>query len=248
MDYTKKEIKSILKALEDDVNYYGAFGQQFLSNSNIRTLLTDPLSFGKPTEPHINLVKGQYFHNAVLEPHKIETDFKIIDASTRNTTIYKTESAGEICLLKKEKTELDNLIKTMLDNPTANDLINDIDVEYEVPGLIKIDSEWWKMKADIKNNTQSLIVDLKTTGDIDKFSKSADSFNYDSQAYIYSTYFGYDFVFVVMCKKSGRLGIYDCSPSFLARGKEKVERAIEAYRKFTEEDFDPTSYYINETL
>ena len=67
--YTKKEIKNILKQLENDENYYGAFGQQFLSNSNIRTLLNDPLSFGKPTEPHINLVKGQYFHNAVLEPH-----------------------------------------------------------------------------------------------------------------------------------------------------------------------------------
>jgi len=243
----KKEINHILKELQDDNNYYGEFGQQFLSNSNIRTLIKDPLSFGQPTEPHLNLVKGQYFHNAVLEPEKIET-FRIIDASTRNTKIYKEEAGGEICLLKKEKEELDELIEIMLANPTAKNLIKDVDVEYEIPGLINLEGEWWKMKADIKNNTQSLIVDLKTTGDIDKFASSAWEYNYDSQAYIYSTYFNMDFVFVVMCKKSKRLGIFDCSPEFLLRGREKVEKAVELYREFTDKSFNPREYFMSKTL
>jgi len=243
----KKQIAHILKELESDENYYGEFGQQFLSNSNIRTLIKDPLSFGKPTEPHLNLVKGQYFHNLVLEPEKID-DFRIIDASTRNTKIYKEESAGEICLLKKERDDLVELVDIMMTNPTARDLIKDIDVEYEVPGLLDLSGEWWKMKADVKNNTQSLIIDLKTTGDIDKFASSAWEFNYDSQAYIYSTYFGMDFMFIVMCKKSKRLGIFDCSPEFLLRGREKVERAVEAYRKFTDKSFDPKTYFLSKTL
>ncbi len=245
--YTDKEIKKILKQLENDENYYGEYGQQFLSNSNIKTLLEDPLKFGKPTEPHLNLVKGQYFHNAVLEPHKVE-DFKIIDANSRNSKAYKDESNGEICLLTKEKQELDTLIDIMLLNPTAWDLIRDVDVEYEVPGLINLEDEWWKMKADIKNNTQQLIVDIKTTGDISKFESSANTYNYDSQAYIYSTYFDMDFVFVVACKKTHQIGIFDCSPGFLARGKEKVEMAVEAYRKFASEDFNAETYCITQTL
>jgi hypothetical protein len=246
--YTEKEIKNILKQLENDEKYYGDFGKQFLSNSGIRTLLRDPLSFGQPTEPHLNLVKGQYFHNAVLEPHKIATDFKIIEAASRNSKVYKDESAGEICLLSKEQQQLDDLIKIMLDTPAANDLIRDIDVEYEVPGLLQLEGEWWKLKADIKNNTQKLIVDIKTTGDIDKFESSANEYNYDSQAYIYSEYFGYDFVFVVACKKSNRIGIFDCSTPFLARGREKVERAVEAYREFGNKEFDPVEYHIKKTL
>lgn len=243
----KKQISSILKELRNDDSYYGEFGQQFLSNSAIRTLLKDPLSFGKPTEPHLNLVKGSYFHALVLEPEKIK-DFLIIDSSTRNTKIYKEEAFGEVCLLKKEETDLKELVDIMLNNPTARDLIQDIDVEYEVPGLISLEGEWWKMKADIKNNTQSLIVDLKTTGDIDKFASSAWEYNYDSQAYIYSTYFNMDFIFVVMCKKSKRLGIFDCSPEFLLRGREKVEKAVDVYRKFTDKSFDPKTYFISNTL
>ena len=57
-----------------------------------------------------------------------------------------------------------------------------------------------------------------------------------------------DFVFVVVCKKSKRLGIFDCSPEFLARGKEKVEQAVELYRKYSDKSFDPKTYFIANTL
>ena len=42
---TEKQIKSVLKRLENDEDYYGEFGKQFLSNSDIRALLKDPLTF-----------------------------------------------------------------------------------------------------------------------------------------------------------------------------------------------------------
>jgi hypothetical protein len=51
-----------------------------------------------------------------------------------------------------------------------------------------------------------------------------------------------------MCKKSGRLGIFDCSPEFIARGKQKVLNAVEAYRKFTDVSFDPNEYFMAKTL
>jgi hypothetical protein len=51
-----------------------------------------------------------------------------------------------------------------------------------------------------------------------------------------------------MCKKSKRLGIFDCSPEFLLRGRDKVERAVEAYRKFTDKSFDPREYFLSNTL
>jgi hypothetical protein len=245
---TEKEIKATLKRLENDEDYYGEFGKKFLSNSNIRSLLKDPLSFNQPITNNPNLIIGSYFHTLILEPDKLER-IKIIDASTRNTTKYKVLSEGEMCLLQHEADSIQLLRDTVMENKIARDLIRDIDVEYEVPGILNLSGEWWKLKADIKNNTQSLVVDLKTTSDIDKFRYSAKEYNYDSQAYIYSTYFNMDMVFIAVDKKSRKIGIYDCSPQFLESGKDKVERAVEAYRLFHKtENFDIKNYCITETL
>ncbi|MEN8836175.1 MAG: PD-(D/E)XK nuclease-like domain-containing protein [Polaribacter sp.] len=238
----------ILKNLDDDEKYYGDYGKQFLSNSDIKALLNDPLNFKKPIVGNPNLIKGGYFHTLVLEPEKLER-YKIIDASTRNTKIYKDLSGGEMCLLQKEADELQLLRDKLMANNVCRELIQDIDVEYEVPGIIQLEDEWWKLKADIVNNTQGFVVDLKTTSDLDKFRYSAKLYNYDSQAYIYSSYFKKDMIFVVVDKQTHKIGIFDCSPEFLERGKEKVQRAVEQYRLFyKDQDFDPAQYIITKTL
>ena len=245
---TKTELNKVLHKLDDDEQYYGEFGRQFLSNSDIKSLLEDPLSFKQPIVGNPNLVKGSYFHTLVLEPDKLER-FKIIDAGTRNTKKYKDLSGGEMCLLEKEADELNELRDKLLGVTAARELIQDIDVEYEVPGVQELEGEWWKLKADIVNKTQGYVIDLKTTSDIDKFSYSAKVYNYDSQAYIYSTYFKMDFLFIVICKKSKKIGIFDCSPQFLESGKDKVQRAVEQYRLFyKDENFNPAEYFISKTL
>ena len=40
--------QKILDALRDDEQYYGEFGQQYLSNSDVGTLLKNPTQFRKP--------------------------------------------------------------------------------------------------------------------------------------------------------------------------------------------------------
>ena len=37
--------KEIIEKLRDDENYYGKFGKQYLSNSDISALLNNPLDF-----------------------------------------------------------------------------------------------------------------------------------------------------------------------------------------------------------
>ena len=39
-----------IEKLRDDEHYYGAFGKKYLSNSDISTLLTNPLALGKASE------------------------------------------------------------------------------------------------------------------------------------------------------------------------------------------------------
>ena len=80
--------KEIIDKLREDKHYYGEFGQQYLSNSNISTLLDNPLALREPQKQIPAFLVGGYFHTAILEPEKLKS-FKIIEASNRNTKVYK---------------------------------------------------------------------------------------------------------------------------------------------------------------
>ncbi len=137
----------------------------------------------------------------------------------------------------------------VLANDICKDLIINSQTEYEKPGIINMFNNNWKGKADIVNHEEKLVIDLKTTNDIDKFQWSASKFNYDSQAYIYSKLFGYEFLFIVIDKNTHQIGMFDCSPQFYERGEDKVRKASEAYDLFYKtKDFDPKQYFISKTL
>jgi hypothetical protein len=57
-------------------------------------------------------------------------------------------------------------------------------------------------------------------------------------------------MFVVVDKSSGRLGLYDCSPEFMDKGREKVYQAMEVYNLFFGENptEDIDQFFINQTL
>ena len=241
--------KEIIEKLRIDEHYYGDFGKQYLSNSDIKTLLTNPLALKEPSKTNAHFLVGGYFHTAILEPDKIKK-YKIIETSSRNTKVYKEMSGGEMCLLQHEVDLIDNLISTMLNNKVCRELISGPGTaEYEVPEITELFGQMWKGKADVVNHSEKLIVDLKTTSDLDGFKWNAKKYNYDSQAYIYRQLFGYEFVFIAIDKKTGQIGLFDCSDNFYRSGEEKVEKASEAYDLFyNTEGFDPQQYFINQTL
>ena len=202
-----------LKALQDDTNYYGDFGKKYLSNSDIGTLLTNPLALGQKMANRPAFLVGGYFHTAILEPEKLK-NFRIVEATTRNTKAYKEISDGEMCLLKHEVDQIDLMTEKMLSNEVCRDLIRSGNVEYEQPEITELEGQLWKGKADIVNHDEKLIIDLKTTAE-----------------------------------NTHQIGIFDCSPEFYARGKDKVERAVQAYELFYKsEDFDPKQYFLTKTL
>ena len=239
----------ILKALEDDSKYYGEFGKQYLSNSDIGKLLKNPTQFRVSNEFTKPMLEGRYFHTKILEPQKIG-DFIEVDVTSRNTVKYKEAiNEGEMLLLTKEREHLDFLCTKMTSNMEMFDYIYDDGNEFEVPEIQKIMSLDWKGKADIVNHNKGLLVDIKTSGDIDKFMYSAKTYNYDSQAYIYQRLFGKPLIFLVIDKRTARLGIFECSDSFLRGGQEKVEQAVEVYQKyFSNEATEDIHSYIHKQV
>ena len=241
-------LKEIVNKLKSDEHYYGEFGKQYLSNSDIYALLNNPLDFKKPSESSAAFLIGGYFHTCILEPNKLKK-YKVVQATTRNTKIYKEVSDGELCLLQHEVDMIEDLKDRMFANEICRDFIQNESNEYEVPGIIELEGNWWKGKADIINHEEKLIIDLKTTNDISKFKYSAYKYNYDSQAYIYSKMFGYEFLFIVIDKNTKQIGIFDCSNRFYESGADKVKRATETYELFYKtEGFDPSQFFLTKTL
>ena len=241
--------KKIIEKLRQDEHYYGDYGKQFLSNSDISILLKNPRLLREDKPKSTAMVIGGYFHTAILEPDKLES-FKIIKSNTRNTKVYKEMSGGEICLLQHEVDKIELMREAVMDNKVCRELMEGFGtIEYEEPGVTDLYGNMWKGKADIVNHDEQLVIDLKTTSDIDKFKWSASKFYYDSQAYIYSKLFGYEMLFMVIDKETLQIGLFDCSPDFYRSGEDKVRKATDAYELFYKtEDFDSKQYLITKTL
>lgn len=241
---------NIIEKLKNDADYYGDYGKQFLSNSDIGDLLSNPKNFKKKTDSTKAMIEGSYFHTAILEPEKL-SNFNIVNASSRNTNIYKDavkESGESILLLRGEVDDLDNLVKTMKGNLHFYDNIYRAGNQFEVPNVKEIYGATWKGKADIV--TEDMIIDIKTTSSISDFRYSAKKYNYDSQAYLYQEFFGRPLVFYVIDKTTGMLGEFNCSDDFLESGRVKVISAIDQYNKFFGKDAwaDINNYIIEEEL
>lgn len=220
---------SLVNSLKDDNNYYGEVGRNFLSNSDIGTLLNNPQEFKKQKDKTPEMVKGSYLHTLVLEPEKAD-DFSFVSASSRNTKKYKEDSKGEVLLLEQEAEEIRLMAKKINDNFELFDLMHVDVIAYEEPAVGEIFGAPWKGKADVLK--KDVIVDLKTTGRIDDFKYSAKKYNYDSQAYVYQKLFGVPVVFLAIEKGSMRTAVFETSNYFLESGERKVIQAVNMWARF----------------
>lgn len=240
----------ILEILKDDVSYYGEFGKQYLSNSDIGTLLTNPKAFGISRPDNANFAKGRLFHQLILEPEKA-SEWEFVDVASRNTKAYKefiAERDVEFALLQKEADEISQLVTTMMANVDFYDDIRHDENQYEVPAVGEIEGVMWKGKADIVH--PDMIIDLKTTSNIDDFKWSARKYNYDSQCYIYQELFGKPLVFYVIDKTNNMLGIFRPTEEFIRGGADKVRRAVDVYNKFFGDNAteDINYFYVEDYL
>jgi len=241
---------SVLEKLKDDSQYYGEFGKQYLSNSDIGTLLSNPKEFGVSRADNQAFAQGRLFHQLILEPHKAE-EWEFVDVSSRNTKAYKefiAEKNLEFALLEKENLQIRKLVDVMMGNMDFYDDIRNDGNEYEVPAVGEIEGLMWKGKADIVH--PEMLIDIKTTSKISDFKWSARKYNYDSQCYIYQQLFGKPLVFYVIDKTNEMLGIFRPTEEFVKGGRDKVKRAVEVYHKFFSDDAtdDINFYYVEDYL
>ncbi len=89
---------------------------------------------------------------------------------------------GKMMILRKEVDSCNLMINKIKNNSVCQSLLTGQDVIYEEPGIKSINNTWWKGKADCINKNQGLLVNIRTTEDMNKYRKSASTYSNDSQA------------------------------------------------------------------
>mgnify|MGYP003654657678 CR=1 FL=1 len=226
--------QEVIDLLRIDKEYYTGIGRNYFSNSDIGVLLNNPRMYGVPQEEILPFLMGRLFHTAILEPDKARMMIaKAVDVGSRNTKAYReavSQGDGSMLLLTKEIKAVETMVKSMLGNMDFFDLIRGDNVIYEQPAIGVIMGQEFKGKADII--TDDYVIDLKTTGSIEKFKWSAKTYGYDSQAFIYQKLFGKPMKFLVVDKTTFELGMYDPSSEFLTRGQDRVEEGLRVHAQF----------------
>jgi len=241
--------EKIIEKLRDDKHYYGKFGKQYLSNSDIKVLGSNPKKFHAKVESSQALEEGRYFHQLILEPTKAKS-FPLFDGSIRNSAYkeFLKEKKLDFALKKSEAEAIKECADWFMDeenNATKSlrELIFSFESLHEEPTIADLHGHTFKGKADVIS--KDIIIDLKTTKK-DVASINSYTFNeygYNTQAYIYQQLFGMPICFVFIGKTKKFYGTlpgkyyYDVAiitptPNTLQAGKEKVEEALLIYDKY----------------
>ena len=226
-------MEKVIKKLKDDKHYYGEFGKKYLSNSDIGALIDNPSSFHAPKSQSLPFLYGTAFHEMVMFGKSDSMEF--IESSTRTTKIYKQhilDSGKEIVLLQKEADEIQRMVDMFKSNENIKEVLDTKNIQFEVPavGFLTDNNLPWKGKADII--TDDFVYDIKTSASLKSFYRSSKSYNYDSQAFIYSKLFQKPMRFLVIEKGSGLIGIFDTSDEAYDNGYYKVESAESQFLKY----------------
>lgn len=253
LDGTTHSQEDLIEQMYSDAFYYDYLKTTAMSSSmasKLKRSVKEYVYSLRYSEPRTQaLIDGGLFHTMVLEPEKLN-QYVFLDVESKNTKKYKeaSEEYSEV-YTAKEKREAERLVDALYRCEQAKSLL--INAHYEVPMIDYIEGMPFRAKADVLRK-DGVIVDLKTTLEINSFHISARKYGYHRQAYIYCTLFGvpYDkFLFLVIDKKSLDIGIFDCSEEFFELGRQETSEIIKKYYDtVANPKFEIDDYILRATL
>lgn len=240
LDQTVHDKEVLLNHMHDQEFYYGYLGKNALSSSAIGYLLQSPKVYSGLTRNFVEsdstaLQVGQFIHTMILEPHTFNDRYDVVDVQSRVAKAFKEtrDASSKTVLTRKEYDDNMRIVDAALRNEHVLTMI--ADCEFEVPEIAMVEGYAFRAKADILDRPNRFMADLKTTREVRGFSYSAERYNYDVQAWLYTHIYDIpqsNFKFIVIDKESLDIGIFDVSPTFLNKGYKKVKDAISRFESF----------------
>jgi hypothetical protein len=175
---------------------------------------------------------GRLIHLLALEPHRIE-ELTIID-STKGSKLYKLaveEKPAQTVYTRAELNRCKDIADAVLENDDFKNIVKD--ASFEIPSISNYNGLPFRGKADVL--LPGVVVDLKTTSDIDNFDQAALLYGYDLQAALYLELFeSFEFKYIVVDKKTKEVKTVQFSDDFIQSGYNKLDLATENYYKYLE--------------
>jgi hypothetical protein len=175
---------------------------------------------------------GRLIHLLALEPHRIE-ELTIID-STKGSKLYKLaveEKPAQTVYTRAELNRCKDIADAVLENDDFKNIVKD--ASFEIPSISNYNGLPFRGKADVL--LPGVVVDLKTTSDIDNFNQAALLYGYDLQAALYLELFeSFEFKYIVVDKKTKEVKTVQFSDDFIQSGYNKLDLATENYYKYLE--------------
>ena len=254
LDGSQWNTSELVSRMYDDKFYYGYLGENALSSSSAKKLLSSPKQYERSLHENNNNVpalrEGRLFHMMALEEHKIDDHYLFIDSSTRTTNKFKefaSENPHKEVMLTKEYNALKELLNHLHKNLEASELLRG--GNPEVPMIGEIFGYPFRGKADYL--TSNHVVDLKTTSKLDGWVWAAkNTWHDDMQCYIYMKLYNVQkFTFLVIEKGTGEIGIYECSEDTIHKAGIKLKKVCNIYEEyFIRKVKDPNEFVRRGTL
>lgn len=109
---------------------------------------------------------GRLVHAAILEPETVKAEFAVVDASTRNTKIYKDtveKHPGKGIVLQHELEQANRIVRAVNGLDKVKELIDSCSKEISAAAMIE--EVYCKARLDLWNEKEGHIIDLKTTNE-----------------------------------------------------------------------------------
>ncbi len=208
-----------------------------------------------PPESTPAMVVGSLLHTVVLEPHLLDNEYIVEPSFDRRTAKGKTEAAsfeasvGDRTAYKQEWLDLALAMKeSVLSCKTTQALLKDATLEHSAFWIDEESGVPCRCRPDIAWG-DSILADLKTTEDIEKFKWTVKDRNYHKQAAMYLD--GYsiatgkqfkDFIFIVIEKKPPHgVMFYSLCESAIEVGRKAYKSDLMKWAKY-KQDGIITSY------
>ena len=213
-----------------------------LSASALKHLLRSPMAYrwamDHPLEPSAAMALGSAAHTAILEPHRLKTDYILWEGGTRRGKAweeFRAINANKSILTRDEFEDVKGMHEAVRTFPPA--------MRYLQCGEAEVSMQWsmggrafrgridWLTQVD----GHPVIVDLKTTRDARPFKFGSDAFRlgYHLQFALYVDGFkaitGKDARFVVIAVESKgpfEPAVFEVPEDVLQRGREEYERLV----------------------
>ena len=225
-----------------------------IRSSQLKNMLTSPAyakyKMDNPTDSTDALILGEAVHCLMLEPHNFEDKLAVRPVTDKGRAVASnTKQFKKWAELNEGKTFITEAqlaqAKAMVNGAFQNRKIREhIDSLVEVEGLWTWEEDGITFKCRFdgigKDSGETFLSDVKTTSKLKEylFMKSAISFGYDLQCYMYkqgALHNNYDIKKVFIPAVSSTKGqfegvLYELTPEFLAVGERRFKEAVALYR------------------